>query len=537
VPDIRTDLRAGARVLARLPGFLRRPVGIEEARPELPRRLATRGATFLDVVRRAVYARDENPYARLLRHAGCEYGDLERLVHGDGVEGALRALLAAGVYLTGDELHGRQPVQRGALTIEVAPSRLRNPLVGCDLPMRTGGSRSAGTAVGWSLAFVRERAVDLCLAEAARGPARRRHAVWGVPGSAVLVHLLDIYARGSTPARWFSPVDPASREQPARYRLAAGLVRGAARLCGRSLPAPEHVPVLSPGSVVDWLASVLVEGRTPYLHARPSAVLRACETASRQGVDLEGAEVTVGGEPITHARAAVMRRAGLQVLPRYAAVEVGLIGDACLAPRAPDEVHVLHDLVAVIQSDGLDGDGALPRGALLVSSLRPAAPLILLNASMGDTGALDDGPCACPLDALGWTTHLRGIVSFEKLTGEGMTFHDTDVVRVLDEALPALFGGGPGDYQLVEEEGPRGGARLRLLVHPRVGSLDPRAVADAFLGTLSRPGGAAGIMTGVWRQAALLTVEREAPRATRSGKVLHVHRSGHWSASGDRRPP
>ena len=537
MPDVLADLRAGARVLARLPGFLRRPVGVEEARRELPRRLATRGATFLGVVRRAVYARAESPYARLLRHAGCEYGDLERLVRGDGVEGALRALLAAGVYLTGDELHGRQPVRRGALAIQMDPSRLRNPLVGCDLPMRTGGSRSRGTPVGWSLAFVRERAVDLCLAEAARGPARRRHAVWGIPGSAALAHLLDIRARGGTPARWFSPVDPLLRDLPARYRLSGRLVRGAARLAGRRLPAPEHVPVLSPGPVVDWLASVLGEGRTPYLHARPSAVLRACETASRQGVDLRGAEVTVGGEPITHARAAVMRRAGLQVLPRYAAVEVGLIGDACLAPRAPDQVHVLHDLVAVIQPDGLDRDGALPPGALLVSSLRPAAPLILLNASMGDTGVLDDVPCACPLDALGWRTHLRGIVSFEKLTGEGMTLHDTDVVRVLDEALPVLFGGGPGDYQLVEDEDSGAGARLRLLVHPRVGPVDPQAVAEAFLGTLGRPGGTAGLMTEVWRQAALLTVERAAPQATTSGKVLHVHRSGRRSGSGNGRPP
>jgi hypothetical protein len=536
VPDALTDLRSAARLLARLPGFLRRPVGVDEARRELARRLATRGATFLDIVRRAVYTRGESPYARLLRHAGCEYGDLERLVRRDGVEGALHALRAAGVYLTGDELRGRQPVRRGALAIEVDPSRLRNPLVGCDLPMRTGGSRSLGTPVGWSLAFVRERAVDLCLAESARGPARRRHAVWGILGSAVLAHLLDICARGGTPARWFSPVDPLSCDLPARYRLSGRLVRGAARLAGRRLPAPEHVPVLSPGPVVDWLGSVLREGRTPYLHARPSAVLRACETASHRGVDLEGAEVTVGGEPITHARAAVMRRAGLQVLPRYAAVEVGLIGDACLGPRAPDQVHVLHDLVAVIQADGPSGDGALPPGALLVSSLRPTAPLILLNASMGDTGVLDDAPCACPLDALGWTTHVHGIVSFEKLTGEGMTLHDTDVVRVLDEALPALFGGAPGDYQLVEEEGSSGQPRLRLLVHPRVGRVDPQAIAEAFLGTLGRPGGTVGIMTGVWRQAALLTVERAAPQATRSGKVLHVHRSGHRSGPGDGRP-
>ena len=43
-----------------------------------------------------------------------------------------------------------------------------------------------------------------------------------------------------------------------------------------------------------------------------------------------------------------------------------------------------------------------------------------------------------------------------------------EVQRVLDEALPARFGGSTVDYQLVENEGPGGTARLRLVVHPSV---------------------------------------------------------------------
>ena len=60
---------------------------MDEARRELTRRLATRGTTFLELVRRTVYARSTSPYARLLRHAGCAYADLEHLVRTDGVEG------------------------------------------------------------------------------------------------------------------------------------------------------------------------------------------------------------------------------------------------------------------------------------------------------------------------------------------------------------------------------------------------------------------------------------------------------------------
>ena len=518
-----SDLRSGARLVARLPSFLRRPIGADEARRELTRRLATRGGTFLEFVRRTVYVSATSPYARLLRHAGCAYADLEHLVRTDGVEGALRRLLAAGVYFTVSEFRGDHPVRRGGLAIEVNPRQLRNPLVGCDLPMQSGGSRSAGTRVGWSLDFVRDRAVNLCLAEAARGLTRRRYAVWSAPGSGAMAHLLDICTRGGAPDRWYSPVDPASSELPAQYGWSTRLLHAAGRFGGRPLPMPVHVPILAPGPIVDWLGGALGGGEVPYLHTRPSAVLRICEAAARRGVGLEGTEVAVGGEPITAARAAAMRRAGLRILPRYAAVEAGLIGDGCLAPRGSDDVHVLHDLIAVVQPAASER-GALPGAALLVSSLRPTAPLILLNVSMGDVGVLDSTSCACPLAALGWTTRLRSIRSIEKLTGEGMTFHDTEVVRILDEILPARFGGGPGDYQLVEDERPDGRSRLRLLVHPDVGPVDSGAVTETFLSSLGASGGAGGVMTLVWRAAGLLEVERSAPQTTPAGKVLHVHR-------------
>ncbi len=71
---------------------------------------------------------------------------------------------------------------------------------------------------------------------------------------------------------------------------------------------------------------------------------------------------------------------------------------------------------------------------------------------MGDQAVVSERACGCPYQQLGWTTHLHGIRSFEKLTAAGMTFLDTDVIRVLEEVLPGRFGGIPSDYQLVEEE-------------------------------------------------------------------------------------
>jgi hypothetical protein len=277
--------------------------------------------------------------------------------------------------------------------------------------------------------------------------------------------------------------------------------------------------------VLRWVLDVLEDGDTPEILGYPSAMLRLAETALQAGLCLDGFEVITGGEPITTPRLAVMRRAGMRVFPRYAVIEAGLVGEGCLRPSGPDDVHVVSDLVALVQPDAAVPPRALPHGALLVSALRPSAPFVLLNVSLGDAAILDRRPCGCPLAALGWTARLRTIRSFEKLTAEGMTFLDADVAQVLEEALPARFGGRPGDYQLVEEEGPDGRACLRLLVHPDVGRIDPRAVVDAFFSALGPTGGPAGIMAEVWREADLVTVERRAPETTVSGKVLHFHRA------------
>jgi hypothetical protein len=171
---------------------------------------------------------------------------------------------------------------------------------------------------------------------------------------------------------------------------------------------------------------------------------------------------------------------------------------------------------------GIAGPG-VRADTFLVSSLRPSATLLLLNLSLGDGGVLGERRCGCPLDRPGWRTHLLGVRSAEKLTAAGMAFLDTDVVTILEEALPRRFGGGPADYQLVEDEAADGRPRLRLLVHPRVGPLDPASVVDAFLRSLGQSGGAQRVGELAWRGARLLELERRPPMTTSAGKILHLH--------------
>jgi hypothetical protein len=165
----------------------------------------------------------------------------------------------------------------------------------------------------------------------------------------------------------------------------------------------------------------------------------------------------------------------------------------------------------------------LPRArSARVSSLLATSPYLLLNLSMGDRARVSTRACGCAMETFGWTTHLCDIRSFEKLSAGGLTFDDGAVVGILEDVLPGRFGGGPTDYQLVEESGECGHARLRLLVDPRIGEVDAAAVRDAFLDALGQGREVERDMAAQWRAMDTLHVAREAPRVTRMGKILHL---------------
>jgi hypothetical protein len=520
---VRADLALGAQLLCRLPFFLRDRVGSERARAVIRERLARREADFLAVARDAIYGHGASPYRRLLALAGCEYGDLERLVTLDGVEDALRVLLRQGVYLTVDEFKGRRPAVRGGATVEVRPDQLRNPSGTIRLPRHTGGSRGLRTAAPFDLAHVRDRAIGVRVYLDALGAGGWRHGTWEAPGGGTLVHLLEYTAAGAPMVRWFTPVRPTAPGVHARYRFVGRVVRVAGLLAGRPQPRPTYAPLDDPRLVARWMAETLRNGGVPHLFTYSSAAVRLCLAAAEAGIDLRGARFTVVGEPFTPARQAVIRAAGAVAVPRYGSAESSAVGSGCLAPVAPDDMHLLDDLNAVIQP-GADGAPlGVPARGLFLSSLRSATPVILLNVSLGDQAELIDRRCGCPMERCGWRTHVQSVRSFEKLTAGGMTFLDTDVIRVLEEVLPARIGGRPLDYQLVEDESDDGRPRVRLLVSPAVGVVDPGAVSAAFLAAMTEASPTEALMAMQWRQAGLPIVERREPYVTPGGKILHFH--------------
>src|SRR5262249_40557940 len=88
-----------------------------------------------------------SPYRKLLAAAGCEMGDVERLVETEGLEGALRTLERAGVFVHYGEFKGRTPAVRGSQTFHFRSEDFNNPLVTEQFSTTSGGSRGAPSPV------------------------------------------------------------------------------------------------------------------------------------------------------------------------------------------------------------------------------------------------------------------------------------------------------------------------------------------------------------------------------------------------------
>ncbi len=518
----RDDVAVGLRFLAALPRFLATPLSIEAMRAIVRERFERREARFLACVARA-RALPSSPYARLLDHAGCTEEDVAAAVRREGVEGALATLYAAGVCLSGDEFKGRRPVVRGSLSFTVDPATLVNPHAVVHGLSASSGSRGARTPVPIDLAFVRDHAVNTHVALEAHGGRGWTHAHHGVPGGTSVTNPLEFAKGGRPPARWFTPVDVTTPGLAPRYRWGVRAMRAGSLLAGVPLPGPTLATFDDPSPVVRWMADELARGRTPHLWGYASTAVLICEAAADAGVELRGARFTMGGEPTTPARRAVVESCGAVALPRMGTTETDILSFACAHPDAADDMHFFDDRHALIQPGAGRGRPGVADDAMLLTSLLDSAPLVLLNVCMGDRATVSRRDCGCAMAREGWGLHLHDVRSYEKLTAGGITFLDVDVIRVLEETMPARFGGRPADWQLVERhDGARGRPEVLLVVDPSAGALDEAAVADAFLDAIGGGSGGERLMELQWRAAGTLRVVREAPRRTETGKVLHV---------------
>jgi hypothetical protein len=518
------EIALAARFFRHLPGFLRTPLTLEACRARAREGLRTRHVSFLTMLERAVFARPSSPYRKLLDHAGITLGDVQELVRREGLEGALERLYDAGVYVTLAEFKGRLPVRRGNLVIETDASAFANPLAKPHVATQTGGSRSTGKSVHIDLDHYAQDAVYDRLFLEAFGLAERPYAFWRPPPpwNAGFLALFTRARMGLPAERWFSQHELTLDRHGWKHAALTVATVLAARLCGSPMPMPEHVPLAEAWRVATWLAGARAAGTPAKFNTNVASAVRICTASRERGLNIAGTVFRVGGEPLTPARQRVIEQSGARAVAHYSMTETGRIGMACSAPHALDDVHLLLDKVALIRRPPTtaSADGVL---ANVLTTLLPTTPKLMLNVDSGDYGTVVDRRCGCLLDQIGYSVHLHTIRSYEKLTSEGMTFLGVDLVRLLEEVLPASFGGDPTDYQLIEtEEEGTGLPRIDLVVSPRVGPVDEGIMKESVLRTLDASGGT-GTFGDRWRQAGTLRVVRREPYATPVGKVLPLH--------------
>ncbi len=501
------------RLARDLPGFLRRPTSPDDGVELIRQRQATREERFLRMAAESIYAHPGSPYLRLLRLAGCEFEDLKSLVAKEGLEGALSHLVRAGVYMTLDEFKGRKAVVRGNQRFTPTED-FDNPHLLAHFEARSGGTRSPGTAVQTALPYVADLAANTAVAFHAHGLSRHEQVIWLNGGVTPML----IYARlGRPPLAWFYSVRPLSLKAQAGARYLATV----SRLSGIPLPRPVFHDLSDPAGMAAWLATRLTEGRPICVTTYASSAVRICVAARERGVDLRGLCFITLGEPYTEAKRKVVTGVGARTLVRYAFTEAGILGYGCADSHDSDALHFSGHAYGLVQRSRTVEDSGSHVNAFLFTSLLPAAPKILLNVESGDCGTVHSRSCSCALGAVGLTTHLERIRSFEKLSGGGMNFVETDLLRILEEVLPACFGGAGSDYQLLGEDGQQEPSCLWLLASPRIGPLDEARLRQTFLRELES--GLGGRGEEVRRLAGNLEVKRKFPVATKMGKILPFH--------------
>lgn len=511
-----------------LPGYLRRRLTPEQAADLVRRRLATRSERFLALAERLIYRRPSSPYRRLLRMAGCEPGDLRELVAREGLEGGLGELARRGVYVSFDEFKGRREIVRGSQRFAVRAADF-DPPGRKHVRAQTGGTSGTPSDILMSLALMRDLAIRHAVALDAHGIAGATEVFWL---TSPLLHILRGAKIGHRPVAWFHP-------QPLPWQLRATglLLRSLGRLAGNPLPRATPLDLEQAERLARWLALRRDRGRSDCVTTYASSAVRIANAARERGLGLEGVHFIPLGEPFTPAKRAAIESAGARAIVLYGSMETTAVGYGCAAPLAADDCHVFSEAYALIAHPRPVGVSGASVDAFLVTSLLPHAAKHALNLEVGDHGRLERRPCGCALGTLGLGLHLSEVRSHEKLTGEGMTFVRTRLLSLLEEVLPGRFGGSVTDYQLVEAEDRDGIVRLLLLVHPRVGPIDEVEIARTLLDELGAGGGPDRRMTDLWERAGTVQVRREAPIATRAGKIQPFRIGGPVGAAPRARGP
>ncbi len=519
-PSVRRRLANFYRGFSYGATLLREPLAADSA-GAIRARLANRAGLFLEMVEQTIFAHAGSPYRPLLDAAGYDFARIGALVHQEGVEGTLRRLARDGVYVSIEEFKGIREARRGDHTFRFGEQDFHNPLRQPGVRVSSGATRSRGIVTALPVTDRRVNAEHRTVLLAAYGLENASVAIWHADAPSGLRSVLSLAVMRKPPARWFVqiPGRVASVAEPHSHYLG---IKAAARLYGIKLPRPTYVPFGRESRILHWI--VHEAGGRCVIWTTASSALRLALAAKRQSASLSNVSFITGSEPLTPAKLAAIHAVGACAFARFGFTELGIAAHGCASPASPDDMHICRDTVAITQHKRPVDHLGSEVSALLFTALRPDARRIVLNMESGDYGRITRRRCGCPLEAVGWVDHLDEVRSFEKLNAEGWCFFGSRLITLVEETLPAQFGGDPTDYQLLEHEDGDGFTRLSVLVHPRVGAIDESGVLARVEQTLAPTGG--WDCVGMYRDLATLRVRRAVPLTTRAGKLMPLHHLG-----------
>ena len=215
------DIKMYGRFASGLRGYLKEILTFEQCQEIIKRRMEKREENFLAIMERAVYRNEKCPYLKLLKLAGCEYGDVKSLVHAKGIEETLKKLRQEGVYLTFEEFKGKKEVVRKGHTFRFKERDFDNPFLSHYYEVQSGGTRSAGTRIMIDFDFLSQKATYEAIILDMHGVRESPLAVWLpiLPGSSGINSLLRYTKVEKVPWRWFTMVDDRTINQSLRLKL------------------------------------------------------------------------------------------------------------------------------------------------------------------------------------------------------------------------------------------------------------------------------------------------------------------------------
>jgi hypothetical protein len=499
-------------------GSVKKPYSSDHSEIAIRHWIEDRAKHFLQLCNSEVFSKPGGIFGKLFSWAVISQDQLHSMVADGGLEKTLLQLAQKGVSLDIDEFKGRKPVVRPGLRMMVDASDL-DMVRGPSMPFLSSGSsgKRLRTLIGMPGMGLLASCIPPVLKylEAEDLPVVLNYPM---PSGSGFMHLITFSLIGKPPSAWFAQgMDSPWWSSKSGMKLAA-LIAGFG-LRGIRLPAPRLASIQQPIYMAEWLKRNCPKGAV--VPSFTGSAIHLVRTAVRTGISLPPLVFLLGGEPLTDRKRQALEQEGHRVFPWYSSVETGRLALGCLTPSHADDMHVLEDRIAcVVRPRPVDVSGE-KRPVLLFTTLHPDSYKFLLNVETGDEAAIGEGRCGCPWENLGFSRRLYNVRSFEKLTLEGISLVADFLAEMVEEEIPSRCGGTPADYQFTEEEASDGVTHLVLSVNPAV-NLDIARITGVVQELFDKK---FNMISTLMINAASITVRREVPKLTQSGKMLTV-RSG-----------